>query len=299
MENILEISGLNKSYGNFSLQDISFSLPEGCITGFIGINGAGKTTTLRTILGLASKLSGDIRLFGMDMKTNEKQIKERMGIVLDGGGFYDDLSLAEMKGIVASAYKSWDELTYRIYLDRFSLNPKQKINELSKGMRMKYALALALSHKAELLIMDEPTSGLDPLIRSQLLDILKEFMVNGGRGVFFSTHITSDLDKIADMLILIDNGKIIFQEEKDILLDSYRIVKGDLKDLTKDRENLFSNLSKTTFGFTGITNQLEAVKKAIPDAIIERTKIEDVMLCNIKGGKNDVVSISEKRLSAG
>jgi ABC-2 type transport system ATP-binding protein len=299
MENILEISGLNKSYGNFSLQDISFSLPEGCITGFIGINGAGKTTTLRTILGLTSKLSGDIRLFGMDMKTNEKQIKERIGIVLDGGGFYDDLSLAEMKGIVASAYKSWDELTYRIYLDRFSLNPKQKINELSKGMRMKYALALALSHKAELLIMDEPTSGLDPLIRSQLLDILKEFMANGGRGVFFSTHITSDLDKIADMLILIDNGKIIFQEEKDILLDSYRIVKGDLKDLTKDRENLFRNLSKTAFGFTGITNQLEAVKKAIPDAIIERTKIEDVMLCNIKGGKNDVVSISEKRLSAG
>ncbi len=299
MENILEISGLNKSYGNFSLQDISFSLPEGCITGFIGINGAGKTTTLRTILGLTSKLSGDIRLFGMDMKTNEKQIKERIGIVLDGGGFYDDLSLAEMKGIVASAYKSWDELTYRIYLDRFSLNPKQKINELSKGMRMKYALALALSHKAELLIMDEPTSGLDPLIKSQLLDILKEFMANGGRGVFFSTHITSDLDKIADMLILIDNGKIIFQEEKDILLDSYRIVKGDLKDLTKDRENLFRNLSKTAFGFTGITNQLEAVKKAIPDAIIERTKIEDVMLCNIKGGKKDVVSISEKRLSAG
>lgn len=299
MENILEISGLNKSYGNFSLQDISFSLPEGCITGFIGINGAGKTTTLRTILGLTSKLSGDIRLFGMDMKPNEKQIKERIGIVLDGGGFYDDLSLAEMKGIVASAYKSWDELTYRIYLDRFSLNPKQKINELSKGMRMKYALALALSHKAELLIMDEPTSGLDPLIRSQILDILKGFMANGGRGVFFSTHITSDLDKIADMLILIDNGKIIFQEEKDILLDSYRIVKGDLKDLTKDRENLFRNLSKTAFGFTGITNQLEAVKKAIPDAIIERTKIEDVMLCNIKGGKNDVVSISEKRLSAG
>lgn len=285
MENILEISGLNKSYGNFSLQDISFSLPEGCITGFIGINGAGKTTTLKTILGLTSKLSGNVRLFGMDMETNEKQIKERIGIVLDDGGFYDELSLSEMKSIVASAYKSWDETTYRMYLDRFSLGPKQKINALSKGMRMKYALALALSHKAELLIMDEPTSGLDPLIRSQLLDILKEFMNNGGRGVFFSTHITSDLDKIADMLILIDNGKIIFQEEKDILLDRYRIVKGDLKDLTKDTVNLFVDINKTAFGFTGITNQLEAVKKAMPDAILERTAIEDVMLCNIKGGK--------------
>jgi ABC-2 type transport system ATP-binding protein len=285
MENILEISGLNKSYGNFSLQDISFSLPEGCITGFIGINGAGKTTTLKTILGLTSKLSGNVRLFGMDMEANEKQIKERIGIVLDDGGFYDELSLSEMKSIVATAYKSWDETTYRMYLDRFSLGPKQKINALSKGMRMKYALALALSHNAELLIMDEPTSGLDPLIRSQLLDILKEFMNNGGRGVFFSTHITSDLDKIADMLILIDNGKIIFQEEKDILLDRYRIVKGDLKDLTKDTVDLFVDISKTAFGFTGITNQLEAVKKAMPDAILERTAIEDVMLCNIKGGK--------------
>lgn len=285
MENILEISGLNKSYGNFSLQDISFSLPEGCITGFIGINGAGKTTTLKTILGLTSKLSGNVRVFGMDMETNEKQIKERIGIVLDDGGFYDELSLSEMKSIVASAYKSWDETTYRTYLDRFSLGPKQKINALSKGMRMKYALALALSHKAELLIMDEPTSGLDPLIRSQLLDILKEFMNNGGRGVFFSTHITSDLDKIADMLIMIDNGKIMFQEEKDILLDSYRIVKGDLKDLTKDTVKLFVDISKTAFGFTGITNRIEDVKKAMPDAILERTAIEDVMLCNIKGGK--------------
>ncbi|MDF2872886.1 MAG: ABC-type multidrug transport system, ATPase component [Anaerocolumna sp.] len=285
MENILEISGLNKSYGNFSLQDISFSLPEGCITGFIGTNGAGKTTTLRTILGLTSKLSGNVRLFGLDMEANEKQIKERIGIVLDGGGFYEELSLSEMKSIVASAYKSWDEITYRRYLDRFSLNPKQKIQELSKGMRMKYALALSLSHKAELLIMDEPTSGLDPLIRSQLLDILKEYMDNGGRGVFFSTHITSDLDKIADMLIMIDNGKIIFREDKDILLDSYRIIKGDMKDLTKDTDKLFMNISKTAFGFTGITNQLEAVKNAMPDAIIERTTIEDVMLCNIKGGR--------------
>lgn len=284
MEHILEVSGLNKSYRNFSLQDISFSLPEGCITGFIGINGAGKTTTLRTILGLTSKLSGNVRLFGMDMESNEKQIKERIGIVLDGGGFYEELNLTEMKNIVASAYKSWDETTYRRYLDRFSLGSKQKINTLSKGMRMKYALALALSHKAELLIMDEPTSGLDPLIRSQLLDILKEFMNNGGRGVFFSTHITSDLDKIADMLIMIDKGKIVFQEEKDRLLESYRIVKGDLKDLTKDTEKLFINISKTAFGFTGITNQLEAVKKAMPDAITERTTIEDVMLCNIKGG---------------
>lgn len=285
MENILEVKGLNKSYQNFSLQDVSFSLPEGCITGFIGINGAGKTSTLKSILGLTTKISGNIHLFGMDMATNEKEIKERIGIVLDDGGFYDELNLSEMKNIVASAYKSWDEKEYRTYLERFSLNPKQKINTLSKGMRMKYALALALSHKAELLIMDEPTSGLDPLIRSQLLDILKEFMDNGGHGVFFSTHITSDLDKIADMLIMINNGQIIFQEEKDTLLEEYRIVKGDIKDLHIDTEKLLMNIDRTIWGFTAITKYADKVKKIMPDSIIERPTIEDIMLCNIKGGK--------------
>lgn len=285
MENILEIKGIKKEYKDFSLHDISFSLPMDCITGFIGVNGAGKTTTLKAILSLIPKESGSVQIFGMDMDTNEKAIKERIGIVLDDGGFYDELNLSEMKSIIASAYKSWDELEYKKYLDRFSLNPKQKISTLSKGMRMKYALALALSHKAELLIMDEPTSGLDPLIRSQLLDILKEFMAKGGHGVFFSTHITSDLDKIADMLIMIDGGRIVFQEEKDILLDNYRIVKGDIKDLNSDIEQLFLNIDKTSFGFTAITKHTDKVKKQIPNIIVERPTIEDIMLSNIKGGQ--------------
>ena len=285
MENILEIKGLKKEYKDFSLHDISFSLPMDCITGFIGVNGAGKTTTLKAILNLIPKESGSVQIFGMDMDTNEKAIKQRIGIVLDDGGFYDELNLSEMKSIIASAYKSWDELEYKKYLDRFSLNPKQKISTLSKGMRMKYALALALSHKAELLIMDEPTSGLDPLIRSQLLDILKEFMAKGGHGVFFSTHITSDLDKIADMLIMIDGGRIVFQEEKDILLDNYRIVKGDIKDLNSDTEQLFLNIDKTSFGFTAITKHTDKVKMHIPNIIVERPTIEDIMLSNIKGGQ--------------
>ena len=180
MKNILEISGLNKSYRGFSLHDIAFSLPEGQITGFIGINGAGKTTTLRTMLGLTPKSSGNIRFFGMDMEKHEKQIKERLGVVMDEGGFYEDLTLMEMKSMIAPAYRTWREGEFKSYMERFHLNPKQKINTLSKGMRMQYALALALSHEAELLIMDEPTSGLDPLIRSQLLAILSEYMQGGG-----------------------------------------------------------------------------------------------------------------------
>ena len=284
MEHILEITGLNKSYPDFSLQDISFALPDGCITGFIGKNGAGKTTTLKSILGLVPNISGTIKWFGMDLSANEKEIKERIGIVFDDGGFYDELTLSEMKSIIASAYKSWSNDDYNMYLARFSLNPKQKISTLSKGMRMKYALALALSHKAEFLIMDEPTSGLDPLIRNQLLEILKEFMDNGGRGVFFSTHITSDLDKIADTLIMIDEGHIVFQEEKDNLLDRYRIVKGDVADLCPDTEKLLMNIDKTPFGFTAITKYADDLRKRMPDCMLERPSIEDIMLSNIKGG---------------
>lgn len=171
MDNILEVCGLNKRYGDFALKDISFYLPDGCITGFVGINGAGKTTTLRSILGLTNKVSGNINFFGMDMDGNESKIKDRIGIVLDEGCFYDELTLSEMKNVIAPAYRNWCEQDFIDYMEQFSLNPKQKINTLSKGMRMKYALALALSHKAELLIMDEPTSGLDPLGRSRLLNM--------------------------------------------------------------------------------------------------------------------------------
>ncbi len=283
MNDILKVTNLNKSYGDFSLRDVTFSLPEGCITGFIGINGAGKTTTLRTLLGLTKKSSGDIRFFGLDMEKNERQIKDRIGIVLDDGCFYDELSLSEMKSIVSSAYTTWSEQDFKRYMDLFSLDPKQKIHTLSKGMKMQYALALALSHHAELLIMDEPTNGLDPFIRSQLLHVLTEYMTNGGKGVFFSTHITSDLDKAADMLIMIDNGRIVFQEEKDFLLDTYRIVKGDRNILTDDARKLFLNITETPFGFTGITKQASEIQSSLVDVIIERPTIEDIMLANIGG----------------
>ena len=283
MKDILSVKNLNKSYKNFSLTDVSFSLSEGCITGFIGINGAGKTTTLRTILNLAKKDSGNIQFFGLDMDKNEQQIKNRIGVVLDDGCFYEELSMAEMKSILASAYTDWSEQDFKHYMDMFSLDPKRKINTLSKGMKMKYALTLALSHNAELLIMDEPTSGLDPLSRSQLLNVLNDYMENGGKGVLFSTHITSDLDKIADMLIMIHNGRIVFQEEKDFLLDNYRIIKGDKKLLTENIRQLFLNITETAFGFTGVTRHATRVQSYLPDVITERPTIEDIMLANLGG----------------
>lgn len=286
MNTILNVSGLKKIYKDFTLSDVSFSLQQDCITGFIGVNGAGKTTTLRAILNLISKESGTINFFGKDMQTNEKELKNRIGIVLDDGGFYDELSMSEMKSIIAPAYSTWSEQDYRAYMERFNLNPHQKISALSKGMRMKFALTLALSHNADLLIMDEPTSGLDPLIRSQLMEILTDYMNQGGKSVFFSTHITSDLDKIADMLILIDNGKILFEEEKDTLIDNHRLVKGDKKYLNEETRKLFLNIQESSFGFTGLTKQLDLVQKSMSDILVERPSIEDIMLGYIEGGKS-------------
>ncbi len=259
-------------------------MPEGCITGFIGVNGAGKTTIIRTILGLAQKSSGTIKLFGKDMEDNEQELKNRIGVVLDEGCFYDELTMAEMKSIIAPAYTRWSDKDYREYMDRFSLNPRHKISTLSKGMRMKFALALALSHGADLLIMDEPTSGLDPLIRSQLLEIMSDYMKHGGKGVFFSTHITTDLDKVADMIILIHGGRILFEKEKDKLFDSYRLVKGEVKALNSENRKLFLNIQTTDFGFKGVTYNLAEVQKSISDILIERPTIEDIMLAHIEGG---------------
>lgn len=284
MENILEISKLNKSYTDFSLTDVSFSLPDNSITGFIGVNGSGKTTTIRSILGLAKFNSGTIKLFGQDMNGNTRSLKERIGVVLDEGGFYEEFSMSEMKGIVSPAYKSWQERDYNDYMEQFGLNPKQKISTLSKGMKMKFSLALALSHEAELLIMDEPTSGLDPLVRSQMLKILAGYMKKSGRAVFFSTHITSDLEQIADRLILIDNGRILFQEKKDTLLETYRIVKGDNSLLNAESRKLFLSLNPMERSFIGLTDKPKEIARIMPDALMERPTIENIMLGKIERG---------------
>lgn len=288
MNKVLEVRGLRKDYGNFALQDVSFSLHEGCITGFIGINGAGKTTTIKSILGLALKDSGSIKFFGKEFCENERELKNKIGVVLDDGCFYDDITLKEMKSIIAPAYSNWDEGAFRNNIDRFGLSLNQKISTLSKGMRMKYAISLALSHHADLLIMDEPTSGLDPLIRNELMSILLEFMKEKGKSVFFSTHITSDLDKVADELILIDSGRIIFIEEKDTLLDTHALVKGDKTLLNDSIRKYFLRLRETEYGFEGITNSKGNLHKELRDVIIERPTIEEIMLGYIGGNRDDI-----------
>lgn len=283
MNQVLEVTGLNKSYKAFSLQDVSFTVPEGCITGFIGANGAGKSTTIKSLLRLIRTEGGSIRFWGMELSEHEQEIKDRLGVVLDEGAFYESLTMREMKSILAPAYSRWSDADYRQYMERFRLDPKQKISTLSKGMKAKFALVLALSHNADLLIMDEPTSGLDPLVRREVMDILLDFMKQEGKSVFLSTHITSDLDRIADLLILIDSGKIVFQRDKDELLDRHKLVKGG--SLPPEQRSLFLSLREGGYGYEGISRDAEQVRRACPDAVIERATVEEIMLAYLGGAQ--------------
>lgn len=287
MNTVLDVEGLKVEYDKFSLDNISFSLQEGCITGFVGVNGAGKTTTIKSILGLVSKKTGTIKLFGKDVNMHERAIKNRIGIVFDEGYFYEDMTMEEMKSVIAPAYSNWDESVFKSYIQRFGLQVNQAISTLSKGMRMKYAIALALSHHADLLIMDEPTSGLDPLVRSELMDILLDFMKEDGKSVFFSSHITSDLDKVADMVILIDKGQIILNEDKDLLIDTHGLVKGDSRLLNEHTRKLFLMIRENEYGFEAVTYSKTAVRQRMNDVLIERPTIEDIMLAYI-GEEEDV-----------
>lgn len=208
--NAIEVKDLVRIQGSFRLNSISFNLHHRSITGFIGINGAGKTTTIKLLLGLIKKQSGNITVFGKDLDTNKKEISNRVGFVLDEGGFYENLTLLEMKKIISYAYTSWDDIVFFEYMDKLKLNKKQKVATLSKGMRMKYALAIALSHHAELLILDEPTSGLDPLVRNEILCVLQDYVRSNNSAIFFSTHITSDLERIADDIVFMHSGNVLY-----------------------------------------------------------------------------------------
>lgn len=277
MEDILRISKVSKHFKTFSLSDININIKENCITGFLGKNGAGKTTLIKIILGLVQKDEGNIIYFN-DPNLREKDIKDRIGVVLDDGYFYDKLTLNQMKNLVSSTYTNWNKNKYDNYIKRFRLDGKQTISSLSKGMKMKYALSLALSHNADLLIMDEPTSGLDPEVRKELMNILGEYVQEDGKSVLFSTHITSDLEQVADEIIIINDGKILEQTDKDELLEQYRTIKGSNEILEKLNKDDLSLVNKTNYGFSAITDKYEKLKKEFPEVIVERTSLEDIFL---------------------
>lgn len=276
---VLELQNVTKKFPGFTLLDVSFSLEPGFIMGFIGANGAGKSTTIKLIMNLLRRDSGEIRVFGLDMSKHEKEIKNRIGFVYDENHFYEELTIREMKTIIAPFYRDWDDNVYKRLLKDFELPEKQRIKHLSKGMKMKFSLAIALSHHAELLLMDEPTSGLDPLIRSDLLEILVEVIQDERRSVLFSTHITSDLDRIADYITLIHEGKILFSMGKDELLEHYTLIKGEKSLLGQELFSYLVGYRENQFGFEGlVTNKNELQPLLKGKAIWERPSLEEVML---------------------
>jgi len=278
MAPVLDIKNLRKEYKDFALDGISFSLEKGYIMGFIGPNGAGKSTTIKLIPNLIKKDSGEIKIFGLDNLAYETEVKNRIGFVLDEAFYYEMLTVKEMKNIIAPHYKNWDKGLFSLYIKRFELPLDKKIKDLSKGMKMKFSLAIALSHHAELLLMDEPTSGLDPVIRSELLDILSELMESEDLSIFFSTHITSDLDKIADYIVFIDNGKIVLDKAKDDILENYGIVKGP-KGLIDKNDPMFIGYRENSFGFEALVEDKNRLKMFAPDKIIiEKPTLEDIMV---------------------
>ncbi|AWI06486.1 ABC transporter ATP-binding protein [Clostridium drakei] len=284
MSNILEIKNLRKEYKGFTLENISFNLEKGFIMGFIGPNGAGKSTTIKLIMNLIKRNSGEIKIFGLDNIKYEKDIKQKIGFVYDENYFYEELTLIEMKNLIAPFYKNWDNKTFNKYISDFNLPIKKKIKELSKGMKMKYSLAIALSHSAEFIIMDEPTSGLDPIFRSEMLDILYSIIQDENKGILFSTHITTDLEKVADYITFLNKGKIIFSDTKDNILENYNIIKGDKSLLDSDTKKEFIGIRENSFGFEALTNKTENIKRLFKNnALIEKATLEDIMVYTVKG----------------
>lgn len=283
MSKALDLRNVRKDYTDFSIKDISFSLKKGYIMGFIGPNGAGKSTTIKLIMNLVKRNGGEIQVLGLDNIKEEKQLKQRIGFVYDESHYYDELTVEGMKKVISGFYKNWDEPLFQKYLKEFELPYKKKIKELSKGMKMKFSLAIALSHHAELIIMDEPTSGLDPVVRSTILDILTEVIQDENKAIFFSTHITTDLDRIADYITFIHKGEVLFSKSKDELLESYGIVKGGNQLLTEQNKSEFISIRQTQFGFEALTDQIGNIRKSLKDqVIIERPTLEDIMLFTVR-----------------
>jgi len=281
---MLELKNVCKNYKDFSVKNISFTLPRGYIMGFVGPNGAGKSTTIKMIMNLVKKNSGDITIFGKDNAKAEKDIKQYIGFVYDENHYYEELTCEQMKKIIAPLYKNWDEAQYQSYMERLQVPKNKKIKRLSKGMKMKFVIAMALSHHAERIIMDEPTSGLDPVVRSELLDILQEIVMEEEVSVLFSTHITTDLERIADYITFIHEGEIVFTGEKDEILENHVIVKGSNDLLDLEGKELFIGLRKNKFGFEGLAKDKQAIEDWFEnEVVLEKPTLDDIVVYTAKG----------------
>jgi len=280
-EQCLELKNVCKAFYGFKLNNINFTLPRGYIMGLVGPNGAGKATTIQLILNMLEKENGEILAFGKDNVICEKDIKQEIGVVFDSMFYVDSWTVKDTEKAVSIFYDGWQHDVFTDMLKRFNLPQNKKIGELSRGMQMKLMLACAFSHNAKLLILDEPTSGLDPVTRDEFLEILQEYIKDGERSVLFSTHITSDLEQVADYITFINQGNMIFTGSMEDLLDSYRFVKGIPQDITPKIERNIVGLRKTDVGFEGLVAAKDAAQ--CRHCIFDTPTIEDIVICISKG----------------
>lgn len=270
---VLEVKGLCKTYPAFTLDHVSFHVGRGRICGFIGRNGAGKSTTLGSLMGLVHPDAGEARFFGMELRGNETAVKRKTGFVSSGVNYYPNRKLRTITSVTRAFYPDWDEAAYERYMKLFHLDEAKTPAQLSAGMKVKYALALALSHRAELLILDEPTSGLDPVSRDELLDIFMQ-LSSEGKSILFSTHITSDLDKCADDIVYIQRGRILAEETLDDFVAAYRLVEFDAAALTPARREALVGEKRVKHGFSALTRAENAA--LFPNA--RETTLEEIMV---------------------
>ena len=278
IKNVIELENVTKDYGDFKLDNVSFSVPEGSVCGFIGQNGAGKTTTINLILDVIKRDSGEIRVFGENIDKNSAALREDIGVVFDEMGFHEFMTAKDINIMMKHIYKNWDSEMFFNYLKEFSLPSKKKCGSFSRGMRMKLQIAVALSHHAKLLIMDEPTSGLDPIVRNEMINIFRDFVVEEDHTILLSSHITGDLEKLADEVVFIDRGKIVLAGNKDELLEKHGILKCKKEELEKVSTSLIVSTEMSSFGAEALVNDRRAAAKLYPDMVIEPAALEQIMI---------------------
>ena len=282
---ILEVQGLTKKYQNsdFRLNDVSFSIPRGSIMGFVGENGAGKSTTIGCILNTLIKDGGSVKIFGEEMTDDRVDLRDDIGVVYDTNCFPEHLTAAEIASAMRHIYSKWDDDVFWGYLHKFNLPDKKKLKTFSRGMTMKLAAAVALSHRPKLLVLDEATSGLDPIVRDDILDMLLDFVQDENHSILLSSHITSDLEKVADYITFIHEGSIIFSESKDVLKYSYGMMRCKAAQFDEiDRDDMLA-YRKHDYQIDVLVVDKQSAMKKYRDIVIDDVNIEEIMLMLVKG----------------
>lgn len=286
--NVIEVKDVSFQSSAFSINNLSFSIPQGFVTGFIGANGAGKTTIIRMIMDIIEPNHGHISIFGEPIANKPKWIKNKIGFVYSEVYFNQQWTAKKLEKMVSPFYTDWDSQAFKNYLEKFNLPFNEKIKHFSTGMKMKLSLALALSHHAELFILDEPTAGLDPIVRNEVLEILQSELLDEHKTLFISTHIISDLEKIADYLVHIKDGEVIMQGFRHQLQEQYSIVQGDNQDLDEELNRLFLYKEVKSTGFVGFTKQAQVFKELFGKKVnIKQPTIEELMIYIEKSKSND------------